>query len=57
MTGDHVKTIVLDKKVAFTGGMNIAREYRYDWHDMMMELHGPVVDVLQACPRAVHAHR
>ena len=47
MTGDHVKTMILDKKVAFTGGMNIAREYRYDWHDMMMELHGPVVDVLQ----------
>jgi cardiolipin synthase len=47
MTGDHVKTMILDKKIAFTGGMNIAREYRYDWHDMMMELHGPVVDVLQ----------
>ena len=47
MTGDHVKTITIDRRVAFTGGMNIAREYRYDWHDMMMELQGPVVDVLQ----------
>ena len=47
LTGDHVKTIIIDKTTAFTGGMNIAREYRYDWHDMMMELHGPVVDVLQ----------
>jgi cardiolipin synthase len=46
-TGDHVKTIVVDKTVAFTGGMNIAREYRYDWHDLMMEVHGPVVDILQ----------
>jgi cardiolipin synthase len=27
--------------------MNIGREYRYVWHDMMMELHGPVVDVLR----------
>jgi cardiolipin synthase len=27
--------------------MNIAREYRYDWHDLMVELRGPVVDILQ----------
>jgi cardiolipin synthase len=46
-TGDHVKTIIVDHKVAFTGGMNIAREYRYDWHDLMMEVHGPVVDILR----------
>jgi cardiolipin synthase len=47
LTGDHVKTAIIDKKIAFTGGMNIAREYRYDWHDLMVELHGPIVDVLQ----------
>jgi cardiolipin synthase len=46
-TGDHVKTIIVDHQVAFTGGMNIAREYRYDWHDVMMEVHGPVVDILR----------
>ena len=46
-TGDHVKTAIIDEKLAFTGGMNIAREYRYDWHDLMVELRGPVVDVLQ----------
>jgi len=46
LTGDHVKTIIVDEKIAFTGGMNIAREYRYDWHDLMMELHGPVVQVI-----------
>ena len=46
-TGDHVKTIILDRTTAFTGGMNIAREYRYDWHDLMMEVKGPVVDLLQ----------
>jgi cardiolipin synthase len=47
LTGDHVKTLVIDNKLAFTGGMNIAREYRYDWHDMMVELEGPVVDRVQ----------
>ena len=47
LTGDHVKTAVVDETLAFTGGMNIAREYRYDWHDLMTELRGPVVGVLQ----------
>ncbi len=46
-TGDHTKTTIVDRKVAFVGGMNIGREYRYDWHDMMMEVTGPVVDQLQ----------
>jgi len=41
--GDHTKTIVIDEKVAFVGGMNIGREYRYEWHDMMAEVQGPVV--------------
>ncbi|HEY5740289.1 MAG TPA: phosphatidylserine/phosphatidylglycerophosphate/cardiolipin synthase family protein [Gammaproteobacteria bacterium] len=43
-TGDHVKSTVVDQRVAFIGGMNIGREYRYDWHDLMIELRGPVVD-------------
>jgi cardiolipin synthase len=47
LTGDHVKTAIIDEELAFTGGMNIAREYRYDWHDLMTELEGPIVDVLQ----------
>ena len=47
MTGDHTKTTIIDKKIAFVGGMNIGREYRYEWHDLMMEVHGPVVDILQ----------
>ena len=46
-TGDHTKTTIIDGKTAFVGGMNIGREYRYDWHDMMMEVTGPVVDQLQ----------
>jgi cardiolipin synthase len=47
LTGDHVKTAIIDREIAFTGGMNIAREYRFDWHDLMVELRGPIVDVLQ----------
>lgn len=44
LAGDHVKTMVIDERLAFLGGMNIGREYRYDWHDLMMEITGPVVD-------------
>jgi len=47
LTGDHTKTTIIDKQIAFVGGMNIGREYRYDWHDLMMEVSGPVVDQLQ----------
>jgi cardiolipin synthase len=46
LTGDHTKTTIIDREVAFIGGMNIGREYRYDWHDVMMEVRGPVVDQL-----------
>ena len=44
LAGDHAKTMVIDNRVAFLGGMNIGREYRYDWHDLMVEVTGPVVD-------------
>ncbi len=44
LTGDHVKTMIVDKQLAYIGGMNIGREYRYDWHDMMVEIRGPVLD-------------
>ena len=47
LAGDHVKTTIIDRQYAFIGGMNIGREYRYDWHDLMMELEGPVVNILQ----------
>ncbi len=46
VAGDHVKTTVIDGKIAFAGGMNIGREYRFVWHDLMMELRGPVVNEL-----------
>jgi len=43
LSSDHTKTIIVDDRVAFLGGMNIGREYRYDWHDMMVEVEGPIV--------------
>ena len=46
-TGDHAKITVVDGDLAFLGGMNIGREYRHDWHDLMMEVEGPIVNRLQ----------
>jgi len=47
LMGDHTKAIIVDERMAFVGGMNIGREYRCEWHDLMLELSGPVVDVLR----------
>ncbi len=46
LTADHGKVLLFDRRFAHLGGMNIGREYRYEWHDMMAELEGPVVGVL-----------
>lgn len=45
-TTDHNKVMIFDKKMAYMGGMNIGKEYRYEWHDMMLKVDGPVVGVL-----------
>jgi phosphatidylserine/phosphatidylglycerophosphate/cardiolipin synthase-like enzyme len=42
-TGDHTKTTLIDDEVAFIGGMNVGREYRYDWHDVMVRAEGTIV--------------
>ncbi len=47
LMGDHSKSIVIDDRLAFIGGMNIGREYRYDWHDLMVEVDGPVVGLVR----------
>ncbi|MCZ6835819.1 MAG: phosphatidylserine/phosphatidylglycerophosphate/cardiolipin synthase family protein [Planctomycetota bacterium] len=47
LVGDHAKTTIIDDTTAYIGGMNIAREYRYEWHDYMAEIEGPVVDALR----------
>jgi phosphatidylserine/phosphatidylglycerophosphate/cardiolipin synthase-like enzyme len=44
---DHSKVYLVDGGTAWLGGMNVGREYRYEWHDMMVELHGPVVHSLE----------
>ena len=46
-TTDHSKVIIVDGQTAFLGGMNIAHEYRYDWHDLMARVQGPIVTALQ----------
>ncbi|GAA5495400.1 cardiolipin synthase [Rubritalea halochordaticola] len=44
---DHSKLFIVDQEVAYLGGMNVGREYRYEWHDMMVKVRGPVVTALQ----------
>ncbi len=51
---DHRKLIIIDRKKAFTGGLNIANEYRgfhitlkkEGWRDTGIMIEGPVVDEL-----------
>lgn len=47
LTGDHAKLTLVDRDVAYVGGMNYGAEYRYHWHDMMVRVEGPVVQRLQ----------
>ncbi len=44
---DHTKVFIADGSRAWVGGMNLGREYRYEWHDLMFELQGPVVASLE----------
>jgi len=37
---DHAKVYVIDGHTLLLTGMNIADEYRYEWHDCMVELRG-----------------
>jgi cardiolipin synthase len=46
-TGDHSKTTIIDSDHAYIGGMNIGREYRWEWHDMMMRVEGSIVSYIE----------
>jgi len=56
LSSDHVKVFLIDRRFAYLGGMNIGREYRYEWHDMMVELEGPIVSALERDFRRAWAH-
>ena len=55
-SADHCKTYIVDGQYAWLGGMNLGREYLYEWHDMMVELRGPVVRSLESEFRHDWAH-
>lgn len=48
LVSDHTKVLMFDRRTAFLGGMNIGQEYRSEWHDLMVEIQGPVVADLAA---------
>jgi cardiolipin synthase len=56
LSSDHSKIFLVDGTQAWVGGMNIGREYRYEWHDVMVELRGPVVTSLEHEFRRDWAH-
>ena len=56
LTVDHRKCFVIDGRQAYLGGMNIGRQYRYQWHDLMVGLTGPVVGRLEKDYREAWAH-
>lgn len=43
---NHRKIVVIDNRVAFTGGMNIGADYENSWRDLMLKLQGPAVEGL-----------
>jgi cardiolipin synthase len=46
-SSDHQKIFLVDHYRAWLGGMNLGREYRYEWHDVMLEVGGPMVAKLE----------
>ena len=56
LSADHSKVFLVDGTQAWLGGMNLGREYRYEWHDLMVELRGPVVASLEDEFRREWAH-
>jgi cardiolipin synthase len=44
---NHRKIVTVDGCTGFLGGLNIGDEYTARWHDLALEMEGPVVDQLQ----------
>jgi len=44
---NHSKLFLVDGQRAWIGGMNLGREYVHEWHDLMIEIEGPVVGSLE----------
>ncbi len=45
---NHRKVVVIDGRIAYTGGMNLNDNYFYRWRDTHLRITGPVVNRLQA---------
>ncbi len=45
---NHRKIVIIDGRVAYTGGMNLNNNYRYKWRDTHVRLEGPAIHALQA---------
>ena len=56
LSADHSKVLLVDGTHAWLGGMNFGREYRYEWHDLMVELEGPIVASFEDRFRCDWAH-
>jgi cardiolipin synthase len=55
-SSDHSKVFTFDGWVSYLGGMNLGREYRYEWHDLMAEVRGPIVTRFESDFRKAWAH-
>lgn len=44
---NHRKVVVIDGRIAYTGGMNLNNNYIYKWRDTHVRLEGPAVNQLQ----------
>jgi cardiolipin synthase len=44
---NHRKIVIVDGCTGFLGGLNIGDEYNTNWHDLALQLEGPVVNQLQ----------
>jgi cardiolipin synthase len=45
---DHRKICVIDGRIAYTGGMNITKNYVGPFHDLMLRAQGPIVHHIQS---------